>query len=112
MASQRLQRVQAAQDRAATFVVITNLPTTACDAHQMLEEPTGQTVIAHRFRFVKRSGLWGCALGTQAGTVGGLGLYALAGRLGAQPHRTPGPGRPRPSTPTRGLLARATGPEV
>ncbi|WP_053958266.1 hypothetical protein [Sulfobacillus thermosulfidooxidans] len=44
-----MQRVQAAQDWAVTFVFITNLPASSFDARRLLEEPTGQTVIEQRF---------------------------------------------------------------
>ncbi|AEJ38707.1 transposase (IS4 family protein) [Sulfobacillus acidophilus TPY] len=46
-------RLQAARERASTFVLITNLAAEDFDARRLLEEYKGQTVIEQRFHFLK-----------------------------------------------------------
>ncbi|SMC03499.1 Transposase [Sulfobacillus thermosulfidooxidans DSM 9293] len=106
------QRVQAAQDRAATFVLITNLPSTPFDARRLLEEYKGQTVIEQRFRFLKDPTFVDALYVQKPERVEALGYVLLLAALVLSLIERRARQAPPLPTPTRGLLARPTGQEV
>ncbi|AEJ38307.1 IS4 family transposase [Sulfobacillus acidophilus TPY] len=105
-------RLQAARERASTFVLITNLAAEDFDARRLLEEYKGQTVIEQRFHFLKDPAFVDALFVQKPERVEALGdVLLLACLVLSLLERRVRQGPPLP-TPSRGRLARPTGQEI
>lgn len=105
-------RIQAAWEREATFVLITNLPAADYDARRLLEEYKGQTAVEQRFHFLKDPAFVDALFVQKPQRVEAVGyVLLLACLVLSLLERRVRRGPPLP-TPSRGALTRPTGQEI